>query len=208
MHRFFLLLWLFIPFHLLAAERAPDSTKAGPTAQVGPMLGVVFGFATGEPTRAGTTRNAMSFGVGADVPIDHRFAFCPELHFIQRGATPQFFEVAGVNVSGTLRLNYFELPLLAKIRISNERFRTFFVVGPNLGIATNRDILVLVSADLSSRFSAFDLSFIVGYGMDYSLPGLVLTAQLRGQSSILNISTLANETFRNASVQLLTGVRF
>lgn len=206
-------MWKFVfvgLFCFTVSARAEDREPAqrGRGFTVGPLLGVVFGFATGEPPREGTTRNALSFGVGMDVPISARYSFCPELHFVQRGANPDLFQVAGVNVAGTLRLNYFELPLLFKIKVSNERFRTYFLLGPALGIATNRDIQVLLTIDLSSRFRAFDLSFLLGYGMDYALGSVVVTAQLRLNSSILDLATQSNEIYRNAGIQLLTGVRF
>jgi hypothetical protein len=78
----------------------------------------------------------FSGGVGVNLTLNEKFSVQPELLFIQKGANYEFEQPIGdgilETVSTDVRVNYLELPVLAKYTFGNGKLKYFINVGPAL----------------------------------------------------------------------------
>lgn len=80
----------------------------------------------------------LHFGLFTELGISNSFAIQPELNFLQKGS-----EVSDINIEGTpragsslkVRINYLEVPVLAKARFGENKLTGFLMAGPSLGYA-------------------------------------------------------------------------
>ena len=72
-------------------------------------------------------------GVIGEIPFGSKFAFRPELNFIQKGSKPSIFEsFNGSNIEQDITLNYIELPLNVVFKANVGSGNFFFGLGPAL----------------------------------------------------------------------------
>src|SRR4051794_29148903 len=76
--------WLALFFLTCSAAGAADSTKSRWEGSL--LLGGLFSFAYGYPTKQGSTRNSLSFHVGLEREMSAHWSFAPELSYAPRGA--------------------------------------------------------------------------------------------------------------------------
>jgi hypothetical protein len=128
---------------------------------------------------------AFTGSVFAEFELNERFSIQPELMFSQKGFRIKENidlgdDFLGINlpISGklSLRTNYIEAPVLAKIKVGNNKdAHGYFVIGPNLGYLADVDLLVRFFSILPFRsdvstsfFKSFEFSGIGGFG--YEIP--------------------------------------
>jgi Outer membrane protein beta-barrel domain len=109
-----------------------------------------------------SSRMGLMAGVIMEVPLLPGFMYMqPELNFVQKGAINSVF---GREIS--VRTNYIELPLIAKIKLSTPSFKPEFFAGPSFGYLVSSSFdPVLVPAP---EFNSFELGLNLGIG--FSLP--------------------------------------
>ena len=153
-------------------------------------------------------------GVFLVAPISRRVAIQPEVLFTMKGAG-----YANQVGSGVFKLNYIEVPLLARYEVEpSEGLRPFFLVGP--GIAFKQSCNVSVSnlgptqssscADIAAQggsgvsFQSLDYSVIFGGGFEFDLHGQTLTGAGRYTYGLANIEK--SSSIKNRVVSLLVAL--
>ena len=108
-------------------------------------------------------RTALLVGVFGSVPVNDRIAFQPEFLFTQKGAK---LEEDGFD--STLKLDYFEIPLLADVRLNEGPTRISFIVGPALGfrsqakVETDEEVEGVDELDLKEDVEGVDFGLVTG----------------------------------------------
>ncbi|KAA5821423.1 PorT family protein [Algibacter amylolyticus] len=161
--------------------------------QFGGKLGINFATINGDNT--GTLdpiTSLVNFGVVAEMPINEKFAFLPEL----------MYSIQGFSVGDdVVALNYLNLPLMGKYYIS----KGFSVeAGPQIGFllsAKDEDI------DVKDNFKTVDFGANLGIG--YKLDsGLNFGARYNLGLSNINDVEGASDSFRNGVFQVTVGYMF
>ena len=97
----------------------------------------------------------MDFGVTAGIAVSDNFFVQPELVYSSQGADYSF-EGEGFSESGTLQLNYLNIPVMAKFQVAGG----FSVeVGPQIGILMSADD---EGEDVKDSFKSTDISGALG----------------------------------------------
>ena len=180
------------------------------TAQAqGFSLGVKAGFnladiSIKDPGDTFEPNNRTGFvgGVFIIVPTGALFAFQPEVLVSQQGA--KFSELGN---SGTIKLDYLQVPLLARIKPSQSPVG--IIVGPSLGYRIHAKLSaegLEEDEDVSEQVKKTDFGFVAGVAFDAG--HLVIDARyIWGLTNINNDST-DTATLKNRVAQFTVGFRF
>ena len=151
----------------------------------------------GDPsTRTGILVGAyagLSFG---DVPVTIQ----PEINYIQKG-----FKSDNSGVTVTTKLNYIEVPILAKYSIdATESVKPHVIAGPYLGInITSKQAAGGQSQNLQN-ISTTDFGIAAGAGVNVS--GIDITA--RYDLGLSQLPDSGNSDFKNGAIMLTAGYSF
>ncbi|MDE6451957.1 MAG: PorT family protein [Odoribacter sp.] len=122
-------------------------------------------------------KNKMSVHLGAfaEWRINDYFGIQPELLYSRQGCRDKY-EVAGKKVKTQLRVNYLNIPVLAKLYVLEG---LSVDLGPQLGFALNAKSKVKhgghVEKDKIEHFNTCDFSFAIG--ASYALDDLIFSAR-------------------------------
>lgn len=102
-------------------------------------------------------RTGIQIGLAAEFPINDRVSFQPELLYLQKGYTLEgaFF---GEQIEVDAILNYFEVPLLAKININQGPTQFFFHLGPSFSYG--------IDGKVRTSFGGFQEEIEADFGED------------------------------------------
>jgi hypothetical protein len=188
-----------------AAERRQFGGKAGPA-----FTGIALSDDDGQQYHARIAAALAGFLV---LPLTPRLAVQLEALSSPKGTR---LEEEGANLRQTLKLRYFEVPLLA--RISGPKMGPgvwHFFAGPSFGIriSAKQQISMLVNSmvagveeDARDRVERFETGLIVGAGIDI---GRRLLVEGRYSHGLTNVNRVAGAThFTNRGLSFTTGVRF
>ncbi len=111
--------------------------------KVGPKVGLnMTKISDGEKTGEGVKEPytlGLNLGVAFSLPVSESFSIAPEITFSQKGAVlkGEFEDIIGTetfsgSMKNTLRLNYLDIPVLARIAFG-ESTKGYLNVGPTLG---------------------------------------------------------------------------
>ena len=150
------------------------------------MAGPGFSKVTTNASSDGSSnRTAIAVGAELEIPMDQSFSIQTGVDYLQKG-----FEVSGSGGTGTLAINYLELPLLLKVKVPVRDSRFTFAAGPYAALAVKRETRfegagqsasnsadeVINQADFGARFgAAFEipvqdrLSISIGANYDLGL---------------------------------------
>jgi len=147
--------------------------------QFGVKGGLNISTITGEDVSSFDSRTCMHFGVVMELPISDKFSFQPELLYSCQGAdySEDFSSIDATSKSvlatyeGTVKLDYLNIPLLAKFYVS-EGFS--LEIGPQVGFLLsakdeydwNGDI---GEDDIKEYVKGLDIGAVIGIG--YKLEG-------------------------------------
>jgi hypothetical protein len=148
----------------------------------------------------------IPFGVFWHRPVNRWFAFEPELLWTPKGS--------GEGSTPVLELDYVEVPLLFHVRpFGNEGtlLRPFLLGGPALGYLVNCDLSQGAAgqsctgkADPEHTMKAWDISGVVGIGLDVLIPGGTrIGAEVRYEHSLVNVGTTPGATTLNHATMYL-----
>ena len=76
----------------------------------------------------------LALAVFMELEISDNFAIQPELAFMQKGTKIEL-EFFGETVTNKFRLNYLDVPILAKAKFGNESIAAYVAAGPSFGFA-------------------------------------------------------------------------
>ena len=148
-----------------------SALQAQTGARIGPMVGIVNSSFRGDD--AGDAGSRTSFLAGGFVwfPLSRQFALEPELLYVRKGA-----ETTIEDVTGTLALDYIEIPLLAQIRFPSQDVTPYILLGPAFSFRTGCKLSIESGeAELSADCEAegvdvgikdTDFSLIGGLGLE------------------------------------------
>ncbi|MCB9267322.1 MAG: PorT family protein [Lewinellaceae bacterium] len=155
-------------------------------------------------------RSSFKAGLIAEMAIGNSgFSIQAEPMYVQKGAavkTP--FIKSEVDVpEKDLRMNYIELPILARYSLDLGAFRPYAVAGPEIGWMLSAKHAGL---DVKSDFDEFDFLATGGLGLDVEVTDMVFVfAEGRYNYGLYNISSVKSSPIDlyNRGVQIMGGVK-
>lgn len=189
---------------VLGALAVPAS-HARAQGQVGAILGATFSTLRGIDGLS--NRTGLVGGISIVLPNDGIFAFQPEALWVNKGAKASTGDPEG------LKLSYFEIPLLYRIKLSRELgLRPHIYLGPYLGFQIDCSVRGTSTScnDIPGvSTKTVDVGGMAGGGLDYDFGPLVLSGGARysfGVSSVADFE-LGNvkESAKNGVFSLYVG---
>lgn len=192
-----------------AAAQAIPLVSKRPT--IGIMAGVNLARISGDETDALDSRTGWLGGVFVTFHLTNTFGIQPEALYSQRGASAD----AGSGVDATIKMDYIDIPVLLRYSVPvTGPIRPFFVAGPAFGIQSKCSIAaegegVSASVDCdqfeddpeaSFDSKTFDLSGVVGAGLDFRVGGRTLMLGARYQHGFSDVVKDASAKSRTWSV--------
>jgi hypothetical protein len=148
------------------------------------------------------SRTGFIGGGFVTLPVGSVFAIQPEVLFAQRGAKSDDFE----DVSATLKIDYLEFPILA--RIGTDSFHVFG--GPSFNIKMNAEISIEgddtdIDTEFDDAVKGSDVGLVVGVGFG----GGGFSVDVRATWGLTDINDDPDETaeVRNRSLAVMLGIR-
>lgn len=160
-------------------------------------------------------RTGMQAGAIGEFRLNDEVWLSFQPMYQQAGTTTSFRpEGESEDVDGpTLELNYFAIPILARISSSNGR--TYVMGGLNPAFLMDAKLQDGdTSEDLSSEFSDFSLAADIAFGYVVPIRRTLLTLEIRYEQSILNLAAdgreegedVLPERFRSSGFQFMAGL--
>jgi hypothetical protein len=143
-------------------------------------------------------KNGLTVGGFVTIPILDPIAIEPEVLFSQEG---------GQSSTGSVQLNYIEVPLLIKCYlIDNGPIRPNIYVGPDIGALLSAQSTVnSVSGNLKSQIDSADYGIVIGGGLDIN-PFTIEFRYTAGERQISNMASVSN--LKNGVKSILVGLNF
>jgi hypothetical protein len=192
-----------------AAQQRQFGVKVGPT-----FPGVVFDTDDAEDDSDYGRRVAAAFGGFLVLPLNERFSAQFEALYIAKGAK---LESDAGDPSVTLKLDYFEVPVLARVALTRTAKRSFFLfAGPSFAVRTNASVEDSVTVggynygsatDVGVDFKRFDVGVIVGGGVDIG-QWIVIDGRYAWGLTDINANDEIPFSINNRAFTFMAGVRF
>ena len=117
-----------------------------------------------DPDSDSDFRSGLALGGYLGVPINQQFSIQPEALFSMKGSE-------AADGSGSLKLNYIEIPVLAKATfLPQSKAHPMLFAGPSLAYnVTAKTALGDSEFDVKDNVSSFDMGLVFGGGLDYPL---------------------------------------
>jgi outer membrane immunogenic protein len=104
-----------------------------------------------------STRTGLVAGLFASVPVTARLAIQPEFLYSRKGTK------LGNNAEATLTIDYFEIPVLADVRLTSGPARVSLVLGPSFGVRSRARLTVGgESVDFADELERVDVGLVAG----------------------------------------------
>jgi hypothetical protein len=124
------------------------ATSVFAQSTIGLRAGVNLATMNNDPFEYANTDMDKGFMVGADIAIFSKinvtdiFSVQPEFHWVQKGVKSTMTTTDNMDVKMTYRINYLELPVLARFDIEVGESVSFNIyAGPSVGYALNRKFI-------------------------------------------------------------------
>ncbi len=104
----------------------------------------------------------LAFGIPIEIGITESFAVQPELNFIQKGSSIEFSdEIFGETFESKTdtRINYIEIPILAKVKFGTETIDAYLAAGPTIGFGMSGKVETEVTAAGVTESAEEDIDF-------------------------------------------------
>ena len=156
---------LFTSFIALSSAAGQKSTT------IGPVVGLNIATFGGEDAEDVDSRTAFLFGGFAAFQLSPKFVLEPSLLYTQKGA-----EVDFEDARGTLKLNYLQVPLLARYRLTSGNAIPNLIFGPAVAFKTGctasgseGPIEINIDCDEADvGIASTDFSLIAGVGLEFA----------------------------------------
>lgn len=200
---------------MLGAAAAGAAAQSVPLVAKRPGIGIMAGVnlakISGDDVGSADNRTGFLGGVYVTFHVTNTFAIQPEAVYSQRGAS----EDLGTDASATFKMDYIDIPVLLRYDIPVVGpIRPFFVAGPAFGLQVKCAVGVdgsgasasvdcdRLAQDSEVQFEnkTFDLSGVVGAGLDFRLGGHTLMLGARYQHGFSDVVKDASVRSRTWSV--------
>ena len=124
------------PTNLLALLFLLAFTFNAHAQSIGPKAGINIASWAGDDTfddDAYGSATGLQFGAVAVIPVSDKFAIQPELVYLQKGSQLEL-DFLGDKITTTTTLNYLEIPILARITLTEGPTQIFINAGPSIGL--------------------------------------------------------------------------
>ncbi len=155
----------------------------------------------------------LVLGAGLEYKVNDLFSFQPELLYIQKGGRIDL----GI-VEGETKLNYLEIPLLAKFNFAVDPVKLYLNAGPSLGFGIggeNKGNILgfggsgdIDFGDGDDELKPVDVGLQVGGGVGYPLGQGTLLLDLRYGAGLSNLSNAEDFMFKNRTFTVAVGYAF
>ena len=192
-----------------------------PAQSVGVKAGVNLANIGGEDTEDGDFNSitGLQFGAVLELPISDRFAIQPEVLYLQKGFGTEL-DILGTKITSTTTLNYLEIPILAKISLTDSPTKVYVTAGPSFGLGLNGTAKsesggMEEEEDIDfeeDELSSLDISAAVGAGVQLPIGPVdffIDARYLLGLNTIDDSEPEADQVdFKNRGIGLSVGVLF
>ena len=188
-------------------------TTSPATAQIpvhfGLQAGVNFANATTDPDLSLSSRTGLMVGGLVEIDVAPSFFIQPEVFYIQKGAK---LNLGPATV--TWKLDYIEIPILAKYKFGLTEFSPYLFAGPNVGFRVNAQIVgeangQLEQQDLSEAYESVDFALDFGAGAEFSVgPAASVLFGVRYSLGLSNQIKEGGGSWKNRGIQITAGVLF
>lgn len=150
-------------------------------------------------------RTGLIAGIFYQLPIAPHVSIQPEFFYSQKGA-----KITEDGVEGTLKLDYFDVPVLLKYdstTAGNSPFNLF--AGPSFGFrhrARAKDALGLADEDIREDIERIDVGLVFGAGIEVRY--FILDGRYQMGLSTVNKNDTADFKLKNRVFSILAGFRF
>jgi hypothetical protein len=146
-------------------------------------------------------RTGLVVGVFGVVPVNDVFAFQPEALFSQQGA-----KIEDGSETGTAKIDYFQVPLLARVRLGKNS-PAHLLVGPSFGFRTKAEVEVGgETQDIKEDIKKTDVGLVTGVAVNAG-PAVVDARYTWGLTNINNDSSDPGK-IKNRVFSFSVGLRF
>lgn len=182
---------------LVAGLTVFSGTASAMSFGVGPLVGVNLGNLSLKDSGGSELNTSIytrfAFGARAEFGVTSPFSLLLEPMFLQRGASDkEHIVIPGLidtTVSTDIRMNYLELPILAKAKFGSMKAHAYVFAGPSLGIFLNGEAESGGETTKADSVSTFNLSGDVGVGGSYQLQEYIyLNGDVRYSFGFLNMN--------------------
>lgn len=189
-------------FSLVATAQEED-------VRFGAKVGVNLASISGDNTDGFDGRTSFHLGSVVEIPITDKLAFQPEVLYSSQGAKLEN-TLLGVSVKTTTKLDYINIPLIAKYYVAQG---LSIQAGPHIGflISAKSKIETIGTdneTDIDDNIKSIDfgLNFGLGYQLDM---GVFFDARYSlGLSNINDTATSDDIKQKNSVIQLSVGYKF
>ncbi len=183
-----------IALMMMAIVLMAMSASAQMPIKFGIKGGITSAKVTGDDTEGLDSRSGIVAGVFASLKLTHGLSLQPELLFVQKGAKGPM-TIGTTPVDATIKLDYFELPVLLKYGFGGRGAMSPFLVG---GVALSSvksskteasvvGIPLLTGDSDNYNERSTDLGLVVGGGVDLTMGPTRLSIELRFTSGTKQI---------------------
>ncbi|CAM1333267.1 porin family protein [Tenacibaculum aestuariivivum] len=156
---------------LVVAMVAASFTANAQDVKFGAKAGLNIASLSGDNDENIDSRTSFHVGAVAEIEISDKFSVQPELVYSAQGATSDY-ELGSVTVDATAKLDYLNLPVMAKYYVAEG---LSLEAGPQIGFLlsakTEADVSGASSQDIKDEMKSIDfgLNFGAGYKLDNGL---------------------------------------
>jgi hypothetical protein len=122
-------------------------------------------------------RPALRAGAFVDYPVANQFSIMPGAVFNMKGTKAEFNEANGTPVTGTTKLSYLTIPVLARMRLASvgSGVSPYLLAGPELGVllsarsnaeVTATGLATSTEVDIKDSLKSTEWGVLVGAGLD------------------------------------------
>jgi len=206
---------------LVSASAVSVAAQGIPLVPKRPTFGIMGGVnlakISGDDVGSADNRTGFLGGVFLTVHLTNTFAIQPEAIYSQRGASDN--SEPGVNV--TFKLDYIDVPVLLRFDVPVAGpIRPFLLAGPAFGLQTSCAVGVKgdgasmsvdcdrlgEAAEVQFEKKTFDLSGVVGAGLDFRVGGRTLMLGARYQHGFSDV--MEDVSVRNRTWSVVAGLGF
>lgn len=116
----------------------------------------------------------LDIAIPVEIGVSDAFSIQPELHFVQKG-----WEATILGVETLSKVNYLEVPILARVNVGLDALKLYGVAGPSLGYAMGGSISVTALGNTITEDYTFsdeevriDVGAVIGVGAEVEVgPG-------------------------------------
>jgi hypothetical protein len=192
---------------------------AAATAQAETRVGVVGGLSLArmhmspeDPTGSFETFTGFAGGAVLDVDLSRHLSLSLEPMYVRKGSDFRI-ESDGFlfdeGLTGSLRVDYLELPALLKVRFGDGSVRPYLIGGPTAAYRlSSKSSAMGETVDSKKLFKEWDFGVSAGAGLAFPLGMASGFLEARYGLGLVNVAeeTAENESVKNRGVLILAGI--